>query len=126
MLHEALGLWDVKRCEVNEQFSWSESVGNTDCENPIHIFIVEIPRDASLMHRASKTNKMLFVESILRVRSQVRSTEALPIREFSPRLSFPGQPYYVGLKSIPKSSLCFPSSRDPADALSLRKKNGAQ
>ena len=106
MLHAALGLWDVKRCEGNKRFPRSESVGNTDCENPIHIFIAGILRDASLMYRGSKTNKMLFVESILRIRSQVglRQCQA---DNFLPDFLFQGNLAMWVLNPFPKVPCAF-------------------
>lgn len=109
----------MKSCVVNKRFPRSKSIGNTESENPIGIFTAEISQMA-LAYRASEIRKMLFGKSILRIKSQMVSTEAMLIREFSPwGLSFPGQHSSMGLKSISKSSSCFPSSRDPVAAISL-------
>lgn len=47
VFHEILGLWDVKRYEVNKRVLGSKSMGKTDYENLVGIFTAEIPRDCS-------------------------------------------------------------------------------
>lgn len=45
MFYEILGLWDVKRYEVNKRVLGLKSMGKIDYENLVGIFIVEILRD---------------------------------------------------------------------------------
>lgn len=83
MFHEVLDLWDIKRCEVNKRFP-GQKVWEILIVKIQYISLLQKCQEMFLMHRASKTKKPLFLESILRVRSQVGPAEAMLIRTFSP------------------------------------------